>query len=248
MLLALKLIGQAPEPMRQSRRPWPVLGALKGEPVLAAARRRAGHLGGAFEPRHRPGDRLARRRRRGRAPLAAAPRPRRQCRRRAGAAGGQTGAPPAARRVPLGNLVMRGIGALSLPAADRAGAEPARPHRRRRGAARDQLPLAVQPRRRRGLPALTEAGVAPDRAHPARAPAGEDPGAAALPRPGARPPGRGARLRGARDAPPRRSRRRHAAPDDGRAERDDPKLVREIERADDAVDKLHEAIKLYLIE
>ena len=249
MLLALKLISQTSEPMRQSVALATVLGAFAGEPVLALL---AGALitwaahsslaivlviaslaaAGVVDAPLAAGLILGANVGGALAPLVS-----------------QTGAPPAARRVPLGNLFMRGVGAVVAipligPALSLLGhidGDAARlainfhslfnlavaavflgltgPVSRLTERILPELPAGEDSAQPRYLdPALTD--------HPAEA-------LACAARETLHLGDRVAdMLRRTMDV----------------LTRDDPKLVRAIEQADDAVDKLHEAIKLYLID
>ena len=161
-----------------------------------------------------------------------------------------SGSPPAGRRVPLGNLMMRT--AVALPAlffvhADRFLARAARI--RPRAASRStSTPRSISWwrrsscrrsrwwRARRARCCRTCRRRRVDQAEASRS----DRAGIAL---------RGARLRDARDAAHGRPRRRHAAPGAGGVRAIRPEAAsRRSRSADNAVDELHEAIKLYLVK
>jgi phosphate:Na+ symporter len=161
----------------------------------------------------------------------------------------QAAAPPAARRVPLGNLLMRlTIAAAALPVVvpivsllSVVTPDPARLAINAHTAF--NLALAVV------FLAAGTAGRAALRAAAAGQAGNRGFRPAALPRPAAgRAPGGGAGLRRARDAGARRPRRSDAAPDDGGLHPRRPEAAATVEASDDAIDRLHEAIKLYLIQ
>jgi len=249
MLLALKLIGQASDPMHQSAALATVLGALAGEPVLAliagALVTWAAHsslaivlviaslaatgvvgapLAAALILRANVGGALA--------PLVS-----------------QTGAPPAARRVPLGNLLMRGIGAVAAlplitPALALLGhidAEPARLAINFHSLF--NLAVAAIFIGLTGPVARLAERMLPDRpdAEDAGTPRYLDPGLIDHPTEALACATRETLNLGDRVADMLRKTMDVLA-------QNDQKLMRAVEQADDAVDKLHEAIKLYLIE
>ena len=123
--------------------------------------------------------------------------------------------------------------------------------RSRPGAHGGQLPYRLQ-RDCRARAAAVRAGCSPSSTvtPPARPAGARRHGEAEISRPQrARHAVGGARLRHARDAQHGRPCRRHAAPGARSAiEKSDLKLVRDVEEADNAVDHLHEAIKLYLVK
>ncbi len=249
MLLALRLIGQASEPMRQSAALATVLGALAGEPVLAllagalvtwaahsslaivlviASLAAAGVVGPALAAALILGANVGG----ALAPFVS-----------------QTGAPPAARRVPLGNLLMRGVGAVAavpliapaLALLAPLDADPARLainfH------TLFNLAVAAVFLGLTGPVARLAERALPDR--PAGDEAGQprylDPALVDHPTEALACATRETLNLGDRVADMLRKTMDVLA-------QNDQKLMRAVEQADDTVDKLHEAIKLYLIE
>ena len=161
----------------------------------------------------------------------------------------QSGADVAARRVPLANLMTRAIvGVALLPFLGQAvdwltlvdastTRLPVNFHTAFNVLAVAGLPAAGR-RRRLGLPPPAARQAGPRRSRQAAASRSQR----------ARFAGRGAGLRAARDAEPRRSRGDMLRQTIDVLERNDPKAVKAIEAADNAVDQLYEAIKLYLVQ